>query len=355
MWVRAVKPGTKIEFPAGSILRPGRVLRREVVLRVGDGPLSVPPRFRAKLRRDLPHLLHVWEVDEKGAPSTPPRPPVRPASPPRPPPPRRRKRKNERSSHLPEARAYNPVAYLRQFATFPDAVRQWAVEKPDRQLLNLVQQCFRDAGLRERSLEKIKGRKKECATEILEALGLRQDFDAAAKAMDDWCVAARAEAGLTLRDGTLSPKFIPLMNTVWEITCTLRPLLESYRDPDRFFREIAPRRWPTNFLLSSKEDLALVWRLGTRSYQDGRPRDRRDSRKRMRPRVIDVEKTREQERAVSARARKLEWETGVRHGSWRESIRREVLASDPTLNKAEIEKRTRRLEKQFSRLPPGKK
>jgi hypothetical protein len=177
---------------------------------------------------------------------------------------------------LPAARAYNPVAYLRQFATLADAVRKWAVEKPDRPLLNLVQQCSEDATVRERRLEEIKRRKKECATEILEALGQRQDFVAAAKTMDDWCAAARTEACLTLRDGALRPKFIPLMNTVWEITCTLRPLLESYRDPDRFLREIAPSRWPTDLLLSSKEDLALMWGLGTRSYREGRRRGTRD-------------------------------------------------------------------------------
>jgi hypothetical protein len=80
---------------------------------------------------------------------------------------------------------------------------------------------------------------------IAKALGRYQDhLDAAAVAMEQWCADVRAGSGITAEGGNLRPEFVPAMNTVWEINCTLRPLLEAYRDPIRFFREIAPRLWP---------------------------------------------------------------------------------------------------------------
>jgi hypothetical protein len=162
-------------------------------------------------------------------------------------------------SGLPRVSAYNPVAYLyRQFVSFPDALGKWAVEKPD-SLDGYVSPGEEESSL----LAEASRRKKDCAKAIRRALGrYGDDFRAAAAALDEWCADARAEAGLTPEGGNLRPEFVPVMNTVWEINCTLRPLLEAYRAPTEFFCEIAPRLW-SGFDLAPRDSARLAQALHT--------------------------------------------------------------------------------------------
>jgi hypothetical protein len=140
---------------------------------------------------------------------------------------------------LPPFSAYNIVAYfLRQCFSFFDAVQKWKVENPDARIV-------RDLGL----FKQAKKSKGECAKKITAALGrYHEDYDAAEEAIHEWIRYARSEAGLdpVTGEGSFRPEFVPLVNTLGEIK-SLRTVLEAYRNPTMFFREIAPRLYPEDF------------------------------------------------------------------------------------------------------------
>jgi hypothetical protein len=141
---------------------------------------------------------------------------------------------------LPPLSSYHPVPYLfRQCRTFRDALRRWAVEKPDNP--TVLQFGF---------LAEAKAAKKVCAKTISAALGpYGEDLDGAEKATEEWRCAVREETGLDPKTGAgpIALKHIPLINTLWEINTALRPLLSAYRNPEQFFREIAPALLPRDF------------------------------------------------------------------------------------------------------------
>jgi hypothetical protein len=140
---------------------------------------------------------------------------------------------------LPRRPSSRPVANLLcSYVSFRDALSAWAGQDPE------------IAGLRagEALFEPAMAEKKRCATAIAEALGPDgRNFIAARKAMDDWGTAARARARITPEGGGLRVGDEPILLPVWEIDTTVRPLLEAYADPVKFFRETAPRLYPQDF------------------------------------------------------------------------------------------------------------
>jgi hypothetical protein len=178
--------------------------------------------------------------------------------------------------------------FFRRFTSFYDAMREWRVQRPpngsDRSTLP-----DRARKAMERAAETLHDRK-DAADRILAALeepperaralcektefvarffggsreaclagvkSLRDNYDAAATAIESFCIEAKRNAG---EDPTKpvkwrSPEKIggnplpenPRLRVAWELESDVSPLLEAYRDPAGFFREVAPRYWPSDF------------------------------------------------------------------------------------------------------------
>ena len=149
---------------------------------------------------------------------------------------------------LPAFSSYNMLAFFyRPFVSFYDALARWAAEVPDAPVV-------REFGCLQEAREK----KRECAKAIVKGLGrYRDDLCGAERALEEWC--RRVRKDLNLVDENVGEKgrprenvpwqtqHLPLLNTLWEINSTLRPLLLAFQDPKTFFQDVAPTLYPDAF------------------------------------------------------------------------------------------------------------
>jgi hypothetical protein len=184
---------------------------------------------------------------------------------------------------LPLPPAGGPLAYLfRRFVSFWDALREWRVQLPprdtefpehqrgeltsanetipfrreaaDRILAALEEPTEQARAFCERPevLARFYGGSREKC--LAEHESRRDNYDAAERTLRDWCRQAKREAGqdedrpvsvrLRAEGGNPLDKS-PKLRVAWELENTVQPLMWAYRDPAKFFREIAPvAEWP---------------------------------------------------------------------------------------------------------------
>lgn len=171
------------------------------------------------------------------------------------------------------------IAYFfRRFISFYDALRDWRVQLPphevelpehERRLVPRADETIRFrrdaadrilASLEEPSdqarsscenpevLRRLYGGSKEKC--LAHRKSLRDNYETAGKVLEEWCRDAKREAGedenapVTPRwpkaDGGNPLEANPKLRVAWELENVVNPLLWAYRDPARFFREIAP-------------------------------------------------------------------------------------------------------------------
>lgn len=168
---------------------------------------------------------------------------------------------------LPLPPSAGPMAYFfRRFVSFWDALRVWRVQLPPRET---------DLPEHQRELQRASGTipfRREAADRVLAALeepraelrayrelanqkSLRDNYDAAERVLLDWCREAKREVGLP-EDWPDAPRpknwaggnpldKSPRLRVAWELEEYVLPLMWAYRDPAKFFREIAPKKeWP---------------------------------------------------------------------------------------------------------------
>src|SRR5262249_22146804 len=161
-----------------------------------------------------------------------------------------------------------PTAYFfRRFQSLVDAVRAWGADHSGEP------ECQRW--------------RSDAAARIKAALGdnRRPDYAAADQAISDWLTLhdpnriremvspGLAYSGLVhfIRNPGESPRrvtvpqYAPEFVVAAELEFIVRDLLVAYSDPERFFREIAPMRFPDDFLPNNQSNLPLVlwtWGLG---------------------------------------------------------------------------------------------
>lgn len=168
---------------------------------------------------------------------------------------------------LPLPPAAGPVAYFfRRFVSFWDALREWRVQVPPPET-DLPEGQLKDV---KRAEETIPYRR-EAADKILAALeapraklrayrelanqkSLRDNYEAAEAAIVEWCREAKLEAhqdedrptaSRLHSEGASLLERSPKLRVAWELENTVQPLMWAYRDPVKFFREIAPVvEWP---------------------------------------------------------------------------------------------------------------
>jgi len=186
-------------------------------------------------------------------------------------------------AYLPLPPAAGPVAYLfRRFVSFWDALREWRVqlppgeaEFPEHQRSEL-QRAGETIPFRREAADRILAALEEpteqarayCETpEVLarfyggsrekclsEHKAWRDNYDAAERTLLDWCRKAKSEAHQD-EDRPVTPRLraeggnpldkSPTLRVAWELENTVLPLMWAYRDPAKFFREIAPVvEWP---------------------------------------------------------------------------------------------------------------
>lgn len=170
---------------------------------------------------------------------------------------------------LPLPPSAGPVAYFfRRFVSFWDALREWRIQLPPRETELPQHQSelrranetipFRRAAAG-RILAALEAPRAELRAyrELANQKSLRDNYDAAERALVDWCSEAKRGAGLPedwpdmpdaarLRSEGDNPlDKSPRLRVAWELEEYVLPLMWAYRDPKKFFREIAPKKeWP---------------------------------------------------------------------------------------------------------------
>ncbi len=169
---------------------------------------------------------------------------------------------------LPLPPAAGPVAYFfRRFVSFWDALREWRVQLPPRETefpehqKSELRRASETIPLRREAADKILAALEEpCAAlrayrELANQKSLRDNYDAAERVLLDWCREAKREADLP-EDWPDAPRpknwaggnpldKSPRLRVAWELEEYVLPLMWAYRDPAKFFREIAPKKeWP---------------------------------------------------------------------------------------------------------------
>jgi len=149
--------------------------------------------------------------------------------------------------------------YWKSYVSFPAALRAWAADTPPKEDLSGAEDGFS-------SLTSIR---KEVAKEIIAALGpSKDDFRKAHCVLTDW--AEYAAAGISyLLNGVRAAVARDVQLRYWvaqELMDCVEPLLLAYENPARFFEEVAPRRFesdfPKDFGPSDLETALMRWGFG---------------------------------------------------------------------------------------------